>query len=79
MREAINTISWLRELVQGQRGIDDAADFLEAVKGEVTPEVIYVFTPVGEIIRNAPGINPGSFRLRHPYAGRSPVHGCKGQ
>ncbi len=42
-------ISWLRDLIQAQRELVDAKDFLEAVKGEVVPEVIYVFTPKGEI------------------------------
>ncbi|MEW6569583.1 MAG: bifunctional (p)ppGpp synthetase/guanosine-3',5'-bis(diphosphate) 3'-pyrophosphohydrolase [Nitrospirota bacterium] len=42
-------ISWLREFIQAQKDLVDAKDFLEAVKGEVTPEVIYIFTPRGEI------------------------------
>jgi GTP diphosphokinase / guanosine-3',5'-bis(diphosphate) 3'-diphosphatase len=42
-------ISWLRDLVQVQKEVPDAMDFLEAVKGEVVPEVVYVFTPQGEI------------------------------
>ncbi len=42
-------ISWLRDLVQVQKEVPDALDFLEAVKGEVVPEVVYVFTPKGEI------------------------------
>ncbi len=42
-------ISWLRDLVQVQKEVPDAMDFLEAVKGEVVPEVVYVFTPKGEI------------------------------
>ena len=39
-------IAWLRDLV---RDISDAKEFLEAVKGEVVPDTVYVFTPKGDI------------------------------
>lgn len=54
-------ISWLRELIQAQRELSDAKDFLEAVKGEVVPEVIYVFTPTGEIREMPIGSTPVDF------------------
>ena len=54
-------ISWLRELIQAQRELSDAKDFLEAVKGEVVPEVIYVFTPKGAIKEMPIGSTPVDF------------------
>ncbi len=54
-------ISWLRELIQAQRELSDAQDFVEAVKGEVVPEVIYVFTPRGEIKEMPIGSTPVDF------------------
>ncbi|MEK6581914.1 MAG: bifunctional (p)ppGpp synthetase/guanosine-3',5'-bis(diphosphate) 3'-pyrophosphohydrolase [Nitrospirota bacterium] len=42
-------ISWLRELIQSQKEFSDAKDFLEEVKGAVVPDVVYVFTPKGDI------------------------------
>ncbi|MBN2653988.1 MAG: bifunctional (p)ppGpp synthetase/guanosine-3',5'-bis(diphosphate) 3'-pyrophosphohydrolase [Nitrospirae bacterium] len=39
-------VNWLRELV---KEISDAKEFLEAVKGEVIPDTVYVFTPNGDI------------------------------
>ncbi|MCX8030089.1 MAG: bifunctional (p)ppGpp synthetase/guanosine-3',5'-bis(diphosphate) 3'-pyrophosphohydrolase [Thermodesulfovibrionales bacterium] len=39
-------IAWLRDLI---KEVSDAKEFLEAVKVEVTPETIYVFTPKGDI------------------------------
>jgi guanosine-3',5'-bis(diphosphate) 3'-pyrophosphohydrolase len=54
-------ISWLRELIQAQRELSDAKDFLEAVKGEVIPEVIYAFTPTGEIKEMPVGSTPVDF------------------
>jgi guanosine-3',5'-bis(diphosphate) 3'-pyrophosphohydrolase len=54
-------ISWLRELIKAQVDLVDAKDFLEAVKGEVVPEVIYVFTPAGEIKELSMGSTPVDF------------------
>lgn len=54
-------ISWLRDLVQVQKEVPDAVDFLEAVKGEVVPEVVYVFTPKGEIKEMPVGSTPVDF------------------
>jgi len=39
-------VTWLRDLV---KEISDAKEFLEAVKGEVIPDTVYVFTPHGDI------------------------------
>jgi GTP diphosphokinase / guanosine-3',5'-bis(diphosphate) 3'-diphosphatase len=54
-------ISWLRDLIQAQRELSDAKDFLDAVKGEVIPEVIYVFTPKGQIKEMPIGSTPVDF------------------
>ncbi len=54
-------ISWLRDLVQVQKEVPNAMDFLEAVKGEVVPEVVYVFTPTGEIKEMPMGSTPVDF------------------
>ncbi len=54
-------ISWLRDLMQSQRDLIDAKEFLEAVKGEVIPEVIYVFTPKGQIKEMPIGSTPVDF------------------
>lgn len=54
-------ILWLRELIQAQKDLADAKDFLEAIKGEVAPDVIYVFTPKGEIKELPIGSTPIDF------------------
>lgn len=53
--------SWLRELIHAQEELSDAKDFLEAVKGEVFPDVIYVFTPKGDIKELPVGSSPVDF------------------
>lgn len=68
-------ISWLRDLVQVQKEVPDAMDFLEAVKGEVVPEVVYVFTPKGEIKEMPTGSTPVDFAYSiHTQVG----HRCVG-
>jgi len=55
-------ISWLRDLVQAQTEDEtDARAFLEAVKAEVVPEVIYVFTPNGDVKELSEGSTPVDF------------------
>lgn len=51
-------IAWLRELV---KDISDAKEFLEAVKGEVVPDTVYVFTPKGDIKELPLGSTPVDF------------------
>ncbi len=41
--------SWLRELIQSQKDLPDAKEFLEAVKSNIFPDVVYVFTPQGDV------------------------------
>ncbi len=54
-------IKWLRELIHSQKDLKDAKEFLEVVKGEVVPEVVYVFTPRGEIKELPAGSTPVDF------------------
>jgi GTP pyrophosphokinase len=54
-------IAWLRDLLQAQAEEPDAVGLLEAVKGEVVPEVIYVFTPQGDIKELPEGSTPVDF------------------
>jgi GTP pyrophosphokinase len=54
-------IKWLREIIQSQKDLGDAREFLEAVKGEVVPDVVYVFTPNGDIKELPVGSTPVDF------------------
>lgn len=57
-RKNMKFIAWLRELI---KEISDAKEFLEAVKGEVVPETVYVFTPKGDIKELPTGSTPIDF------------------
>ncbi|RME64329.1 MAG: bifunctional (p)ppGpp synthetase/guanosine-3',5'-bis(diphosphate) 3'-pyrophosphohydrolase [Nitrospirae bacterium] len=54
-------IKWLRELIKSHQEMKDAREFLEMIKGEVVPEVIYVFTPKGDIKELPAGATPVDF------------------
>lgn len=43
-------ISWLRQLVEWQRDLQDPGDFLSTLKIDLYPEEVYVFTPQGKLI-----------------------------
>lgn len=66
-------IAWLRELV---KEISDAKEFLEAVKGEVAPETVYVFTPKGDIKELPVGSTPIDFAYSiHTQVGHKCIGG----
>lgn len=53
--------SWLRQLIDLQRDLTDAKDFLETVKVDLFPEVVYVFTPKGDVKEFPRGSTPVDF------------------
>ncbi len=67
--------SWLRELIHSQQDLPDAREFLEAVKGNIFPDVVYVFTPKGDVIELAQDSTPVDFAYNiHTQIG----HRCAG-
>ncbi len=66
---------WLRELVKQQKDTPDAKEFLEAVKGNIIPGVVFVFTPEGDIYELPQNASPVDFA----YAIHTEVgHQCTG-
>lgn len=53
--------SWLRQLIDLQRDLTDAKDFLETVKVDLFPDVVYVFTPKGDVKELPRGSTPVDF------------------
>ncbi len=53
--------SWLREFVKSQKDTPDAKEFLEAVKGNIIPGVVFVFTPEGDIVELPQDATPVDF------------------
>lgn len=54
-------INWLRNLIHSDNEMKDAREFLEVFKGSVFPDVVFVFTPMGEIMELPHGATPVDF------------------
>jgi GTP diphosphokinase / guanosine-3',5'-bis(diphosphate) 3'-diphosphatase len=53
--------AWLRQLLEWQQDVPDAREFMETVKGDLFPEVVYVFTPRGDVKELPQGSTPVDF------------------
>ncbi|HUI67606.1 MAG TPA: bifunctional (p)ppGpp synthetase/guanosine-3',5'-bis(diphosphate) 3'-pyrophosphohydrolase [Nitrospirota bacterium] len=53
--------AWLRQLLEWQRDLPDAKEFMETVKGDLFPDVVYVFTPRGDVKELPQGSTPVDF------------------
>jgi GTP pyrophosphokinase len=60
---------WLRQLVEWQKEISDPHEFLDAVKLDLFPDEVFVFTPTGEVIN----LSTGASTLDFAYAIHSEV------
>ncbi len=68
-------VAWLRNLMDWRDEIADAQEFVESLKTDVFREMIYVFTPAGDIIELPDGATPVDFAYRiHTEVG----HQCVG-
>ena len=68
-------IAWLRQLMDWRDQVADAEEFVESLKSDVFQEMIYVFTPNGDIIELPSGATPVDFAYRiHTEVG----HRCVG-
>src|SRR5574341_1530341 len=53
--------AWLRQLLEWQKDVPDAKEFMETVKGDLFPDVVYVFTPHGDVKELPQGSTPVDF------------------
>ena len=68
-------MAWLRRLVEWQRDMRDASDFLATLKIDLYPEEVFVFTPKGKVITLPRDATPVDFA----YAIHTEVgHTCVG-
>jgi guanosine-3',5'-bis(diphosphate) 3'-pyrophosphohydrolase len=57
-------MSWLRQLLDWQRDMTDASEFMEALKVDVFTDEVFVFTPKGDVVDLPKGSNPLDFAYR---------------
>ncbi|HAF67232.1 MAG TPA: (p)ppGpp synthetase [Clostridiales bacterium UBA9857] len=68
-------MSWLRQLLDWQREMTDAGEFMEALKLDLFNDEVFVFTPKGDVIDLPVGSTPLDFAYRiHTDVG----HQCVG-
>ncbi len=68
-------MSWLRQMLDWQKDLRDAGEFMEQVKTDLFDDNVYVFTPKGDVIQLPAGSTPIDFAYRvHTDVG----HQCVG-
>ncbi|MEM1182871.1 MAG: bifunctional (p)ppGpp synthetase/guanosine-3',5'-bis(diphosphate) 3'-pyrophosphohydrolase [Acidobacteriota bacterium] len=68
-------ILWLRQLLEWQKEVQDPREFLSALKIDLYPDEVYVFTPKGDVYSFPRGATPLDFAYRiHTDVG----HQCTG-
>jgi GTP pyrophosphokinase len=53
--------SWLRQLLEWQKNLDDPKEFMESVRMDLFPNEVYVFTPKGAVREFPKGATPIDF------------------
>ncbi len=75
-RDMDNRLAWMRQMLEWQKEISDAREFVENVKGDLFGETsVFVFTPAGDVVELPYGATPIDFAYRiHTQVG----HQCVG-
>jgi len=67
-------LSWLRQVVEWQREMDDPSEFLSTLKIDLYPEEVYTFTPKGKVVILSREASPLDFAYTiHTEVGHSCV------
>ncbi|TYO95102.1 RelA/SpoT family protein [Desulfallas thermosapovorans] len=68
-------LSWLRQMLDWQKDLKDAREFMESLKIDLFADVVFVFTPKGDVMEFPAGSTPLDFAYRvHTQVG----HNCVG-
>ncbi|MGH8733028.1 MAG: RelA/SpoT family protein, partial [Burkholderiales bacterium] len=57
-------LAWVRQLIDWQREVADATEFVEGLKLEVFQDQVFVFTPKGDVMNLPAGATPLDFAYR---------------
>ena len=74
-RQFEKKLAWLRQLLEWQRDMPDAREFMESLKVDFFSDRVYVFTPKGDVVELPAGSIPIDFAYKvHTHVG----HECTG-
>ncbi|BAZ46021.1 (p)ppGpp synthetase I, SpoT/RelA [Chondrocystis sp. NIES-4102] len=59
-----NKFTWLRQLLEWQKELSDAQEYMDSVKDNLFEDDVYVFTPDGDVVALAQGATPVDFAYR---------------
>jgi GTP diphosphokinase / guanosine-3',5'-bis(diphosphate) 3'-diphosphatase len=62
--EEDSKFTWLRQLLEWQKDLSDAQEYMESVKDNLFEDDVYVFTPDGDVVALAQGATPVDFAYR---------------
>ncbi len=62
-------LAWIRQMLENQKDNEDATDIVRAIKSDLAPEEVFVFTPKGQVI----SLPAGSTVIDFAYAIHSAV------
>ena len=71
--------TWLRQLLESQKDVNDPREYLDTVRLDLFPDEVYVFTPKGDVKALPGGLDADRLRVRRPYRRRSPLRRRQGQ
>ncbi|ADL12258.1 (p)ppGpp synthetase I, SpoT/RelA [Acetohalobium arabaticum DSM 5501] len=72
--KAAKKISWLRQLLEWQKDLQDATEFMETLKVDLFEDEVFVFTPQGDVISLPRDATPVDFAYNiHTEVGHSCV------
>ena len=70
----VQSMAWLRQLVDWQKEVSDSAEFLSSVKIDLYPDEVYAFTPKGKVVVLPRDATPVDFAFAiHTEVGNSCV------
>ncbi|MCB0309346.1 MAG: bifunctional (p)ppGpp synthetase/guanosine-3',5'-bis(diphosphate) 3'-pyrophosphohydrolase [Bdellovibrionales bacterium] len=74
-KKELEQFAWLRQMVEWQKDMPDAHEFIETIKIDLFADEVYVFTPKGDVLDFPRGSTPIDFAYRvHSEVGNR----CKG-